>query len=172
MSLIKFFALLMTIPSLAHAVERLTLGKNGEAALEMSTDNNSGETTVKVRLPSGKSQKLTDQFVPFDFEGTTAAIAIVDLDNDGSEEFVLRGMIPPISGGLYLYRYNDKAKKFVPVVTGADAEDDYLPVDAVAPVRFDRSGRVHVRVIVRGQERQATEDREFKYVNGKFKRVR
>ena len=170
MSLKTLLAVALAVSTPAFAAENINLGANGKAAVAMQEAH--GEYVLQIKLPSGKVQKINDEFVPFDFEGQAAAIAIFDLDHDGSEDIVVRAMIPPQSGGLYVYRYSAKEKKFVALQTGDEADDTYLPVDAVAPVRVERDGRVLARIIVRDENGERTEDREFKFKGGKFKRSR
>lgn len=170
MSLKTLLALFLMVSAPAFAAENINLGPNGKAAVAMQEVR--GEYVLQFKLPNGKVQKINDEFVPFDFEGQAAAIAIFDFDHDGSEDVVVRAMIPPQSGGLYIYRYSAEKKKFVALQTGEEADDTYLPVDAVAPVRVERDGRVLVRVIVRDENGERAEDREFKFKGGKFKRTR
>jgi hypothetical protein len=71
-----------------------------------------------------------------------------------------------------VFHFSVKEKKFVAMQTGAEADDTFLPVDAVAPVRVERDGRVLARIIVRDENGERAEDREFKFTGGKFKRAR
>ncbi|MGZ3692902.1 MAG: FG-GAP repeat protein [Bdellovibrionota bacterium] len=163
------FAALFAVSTVAHA-EEVNLGASGKAAVQMAEVN--GEFVLSIRLPAGNIQKIKEEFVPFEMEGAPAAIAILDLNGDGVEEFVVRAMIPPQSGALYVYTYSVKEKKFVPMVTGKEADDTFLPVDAVAPVAVDRTGHVKARIAIRTEMSEHSEDREYNFVKGKFKRVR
>jgi hypothetical protein len=167
----SFLAILLLSSSVAQAGEAINLGAAGKAEITMQEEGN-GEYVLSIHLPAGNTQKIRDEFVPFEMDGSPAAIAILDLDGDGVEEFVVRAMIPPQSGGLYVFRYSVKEKKFVPMVTGKEADDTFLSVDAVAPVRIDREGHVKARIAIRNEMGEKTEDREYNFVKGKFKRVR
>lgn len=158
--------LFVTTPAQA---EELNLGENGKASVNMRESQ--GQYVLSVRLPSGNSQKIEEDFVPFDYEGHQAAIAIQDFNGDGSEDFAVRVMFSPISGGLYIYQYSAKEKKFVPMIVGKSADTDYLPVDSVGAVRMDRRGRVMTRITERGEFSDKVRDRTYNFVNGKFKRV-
>ena len=161
---------LLASPVAMAADETINLGRAGRATV--SLEDNNGEYTLSIRLPSGGVQKIREEFAPFDFEGTESIIAMNDFDRDGADELVVRAMIPPHSGGLFVYRYSAKEKKFVAMNTGREARDTFLPVDAVAPLRVDRSGKVIARVLKRGENGESTEDREYMLENGKFRRVR
>lgn len=167
---LKIALMLVAFSLSAHAEEILNLGAEGRAAVDMQDVN--GEFVLTVRLPNGRPQKIREEFVPFEFEDSQAAIGIADFDGDGTEEFVVRAMIPPQSGALYIYRYSSKEKKFVPMVTGKSADDTFLPVDAVAPVRINRDGTVTARIIERTEFGESTVDRRYRLVRGKFKRLK
>src|SRR5687768_2834618 len=99
------FAALLFVSASAFAGEPVDLGNAGKAEVAMQ-DATNGQYIVTIRLPSGNTQKIRDEFVPFEVEGAAAAIAIMDLTGDGAEELVLRAMIPPQSGALYVYQYS------------------------------------------------------------------
>lgn len=157
------------VPALAPAAEAhaVILGDRGKA--EVSLNDRDG-ATLSIRLPGGKTQKeaeLGDEFVPFYFESKRPSeIVAVDFDGDGVEEFVVRASIPPIDGALMIYYWDSPAKRFKPYTYEGD---DYLPVDATAPVKVSASGRIQARVLLYGEgDEPTTEIQAWRLQGRKF----
>lgn len=145
----QFFSVAFTslwLPIHGHALEikPIDLGKLGQASVTAEDDEGA---RLVFQLPNGKSQKETglgEEFLPFRFDGTNdTRIEARDLDGDGQQEVVVRTKLPGSSAGaLYVFRWHPESQRFEPA-TGED-DDDFLYVNAKAPVAVDKTGLIGV----------------------------
>lgn len=166
MSLIRaaFYSLIL-LPAVAFAAtESVDLGRAGRAGV--SLEENDEGAALKIFLPGGKVQNeegLGQEFVPIMIEGKEHRLVQIDLDKDGAEEFCVRAIVPPASGAMFCYRFHDG--KFAALPFGAE---EFLVVDAAAPVRLGKDGKITADIVVKSSGNSKIEKLNWAFENGKF----
>ena len=144
-------ALLLLAASPAHALptESIELGAAGHARVSAADELGA---RLSFELPDGQPQseeELGEEFASFRVEAPKEArkeadvrLATRDLDGDGRQEVVVRTKLAGGAGGLYVFLYDVKEKRFRAATS--DAGEDFLPVERTAPVRLRSDGHIEV----------------------------
>ncbi len=165
MSLIRIVSILaLIITSQAQAAETVNLGAAGRAGVTLEEGDDGA--SLSIVLPGGKVQEeagLGQEFVPMALEGRELKLIQIDLDKDGAEEFLVRGLVPPQAGAVFVYKFS--GGKFVLMPFGAEEQ---LMVDAAAPVRVGKDGKISADIVSKSSGKTKIEKLNWAFENGKF----
>jgi hypothetical protein len=97
---------------------------------------------LEIALPGGRSQsfpQLGTELVPIDGKPEGSGLVTRDLNGDGVDEIVIRGLVPPERGAMLVFRWDRTAGEFIPVdfTNDRDQTTKFLVVDGKLPVLID-----------------------------------
>lgn len=138
------------------------LGLSSPAGAEIAKEAKVGGGVVTLKLIKGendivlevyekgkliqKFESLGVQLFPIEAAGKKIAIITKDLDKDGDEEVLFRTTQPPITGSLWVMRWDRKKQVFFHAHN--DHGDRYLPVPQGTVVRLKDNGDVQFQTAV------------------------
>jgi hypothetical protein len=121
----------------------------GQTAQVRAAPTGADGVLLEFLLPNGRSQsfpQLGESLIPLDGKGGAGLVAR-DLNGDGVDEVLIRGLVPPDKGALLVFRWNQSAGEFVPLTFTDDRDrtNPFAVVDARQPVILHPSGEIEVQ---------------------------
>jgi hypothetical protein len=128
----------------AVASARIGAGQTAQATAAISPGEG---VLLEIALPDGRAQsfpQLGVELVALSGKHGERGLIARDLNGDGTDEILIRGLVPPSRGALLVFRWDRAAGEFVPVSFTNDREQTtrYLVVDAALPVLIDEKGGI------------------------------
>lgn len=135
--------ILSTLPAEAstHKAQVQVAGM-GLATVHVTESEEDGvEAIVKLKGQADQDfDSLGEELIPIELGGKGTHIAVVDLDKDGTDEFLVRATEQPNLGMLYTFRWNPGKKKFEPVIFEGE---EFISVDYGSPVKLSTKGALN-----------------------------
>ncbi|MEX2126818.1 MAG: hypothetical protein WD871_01050 [Xanthobacteraceae bacterium] len=129
---------------------------------------------LEIALPGGRSQsfpQLGTELVAIDGKPDGSGLLARDLNGDGVDEIVIRGLVPPERGALLVFRWDRSAGEFVPVefTDDRDQTTKFLVVDGRLPVLIDGAGTIEAQYeTTRPDGRKSTHVARYRWTDKGF----